>query len=177
MSEHRDPLTRALEETPDVREEPRRSDVIERKVPSHPVGEVLDELQSAAVQAVSSPVFDDAPKVETTPIVKRAGVEASGLRVRAHRNDPPLEAEVAIEVRRDQVKSDTDVYQVRARGRVSSPQVERSVEQEFPVPLDLREEDGHVELDANEVHDRMASAVRSTRREATPSPRGSRSAG
>ncbi len=157
-----DLLARALDESADVHEEPRASDVIERRVRSHSVGEVLQELQAGTLEAVSGTFFDSGATVETNPIVKRAHVEASGVRVRAQHTAPHLEAEVAIDVRCDHVQSDADVYQVRATGRVVRADDEGKIEREFTVPVDLREEDGHVELDPNQVRDHIASAIRST---------------
>jgi hypothetical protein len=159
-----DPLSRALDETRDVADDARSPEVVERKVRSHPVGEVLQELQAGALEAVSGTFFDSGAKAETNPIVKRAHVEASSVRVSARRNEPPLEAEVAIDVRCDHAQPDADVYQVRGTGRVARADDARRVEREFAVPVDVREEDGHVGLDPNAVRDRIASAIRSTGR-------------
>jgi hypothetical protein len=160
-----DPFSRALEEAPKVRREQTGSEIVDASTPhAQPVGKVLDELQTQAVDALSEPFFDDGPRTEAIPVTKHAGSEAGAVRVNARRREPYVEASVSVEVKcdRDEAASDSATYHIRAKGRLAREGDGKKVEREFSVPVARADDDGHVALDPDEMRTEIATAIRST---------------
>jgi len=121
----KDPLTRALEETPVARKKTSPSDVVEQLTPrAQPVGEVLETLQAQAKDAMPCSFFDDGATTKTTPVTKRMRSEVGTVEVSAKRRDPNVQASVAIDVRCDRDdESDAGRCQVRTEvAREGTPQ-------------------------------------------------------
>jgi hypothetical protein len=159
------PLTRALDaETPVSRKRTSRGDVTERPTPrAQPVGEVLENLQAQAKDAMPGSFFDEGATTKTTPVTKRVRSEAGTVEVSAKRRDPNVQASVAIDVRCDQdEKSDAGCYQVHAEGHVGRKSKEGLIEAEFPVEVQVRDADGGLKLDSEEMRNEIAKAIRST---------------
>lgn len=159
-----DPLARALDEAPVPQKKSGRAETAEQPTAhARPVGEVLETLQAQALDAMSGPFFDEGATAERTPVTKRMHSETGAVQVNAKRRDPAVEATVSIDVRSDQDQAaETGRYQLRAKGRVKRQTQSGDVDSEFPVPVEVREDDGALTLGADVMRERIADAIRST---------------
>lgn len=136
-----------------------------RQPTSHarPVGEVLEGLQTQMLDAVSDPFFDKGATTAMTPVTKRMRSETGAVEVHAKRRDPAIEATVTIDVRCDQDQvGDAGRYQLRAVGHVTRETVDGHVDSEFPVSIEVRQDNGALTLGSDEVRGKIADAIRST---------------
>jgi hypothetical protein len=160
----KDPLTRALEETPIARKNTSQSDVIEEPTSrAQPVGEVLETLQAQAKDAMLGAFFDDGATTKTTPVTKRMRSEVGTVEVSAKRRDPNVQASVAIDVRCDRdEEGDAGRFQVRAEGHVGRESKEGLVEAQAPFSVEVHDADGGLKLDSDEMREGIANAIRLT---------------
>ncbi len=159
-----DLLTRALDEAPVLRENSGEPTAARKPTSyAHPVGEMLEALQAQTLDAMSGTFFDDGATAEITPVTKRMRSEAGAVQVNAKRRDPAVEATVTIDVRCDQDEAgDAGHYQLRATGHVRRESSGGKVDSEFPVTVEVGENDGALTLGSDEMRDGIAEAIRST---------------
>ncbi len=160
----RDPLSRALDEAPEVRDRSPVPDVESYRTDhAPPLRAVLDDLREQLIEAMSLPFFDGGADVDMTPVTKRVLSEAGGATIVARKREPAYEAIVDLQVRSDHdaatTASDGARYQVAARAHLCRDDAEGRVERE--VGVTVREIEGALQLDVSHLRAGMAAAIRS----------------
>lgn len=156
-----DPLTRALDDAPQVRTEAAHHDVTSYPTDhAPPLGPVLERLRQQLTEALSLPFFDGGASIDVTPVTKRALAEAGSATIVARRREPAYEATVALDVRSDHAHADEDQtgrYQVAVRAHLRCEDVRGRAERH--VEVTVREIDGTLELDVPHLRAEMAAAI------------------
>ncbi len=94
-----DPLSRALDEAQPTPAQTRRAANNEQPTAqAHTIREVLEGLQSQALDALALPFFDSGTNAEIVSIRKSELSEAGELHVFGRRREPPYRANLIIEV-------------------------------------------------------------------------------
>ncbi|HEV3089315.1 MAG TPA: hypothetical protein VGX96_19070 [Candidatus Elarobacter sp.] len=157
----RDPLSKALDEAPEVLPRDTHPDVESYRTDhAPPLGRVLDALREQLIDAMSVPFFDGGSSVETTPVTKRLHSEAGGATIVARKREPAYEATVDLQVRSDHdepADSDGGRYQVAAHAHLRCDDARGPMEREVEVVV--REIDGTLQLDVLHLRAEMAAAI------------------
>ncbi len=158
-----DPLNRALAEAA-----PRREDVPPREIAEHRtrhLRELSSELESLRAQLLAtmvSPFFDDGAQAHIIPVVKHLTAEVGTVKVIARKREPAYEAVASVEVRSDREPSgagaDAGHYHVRAKLAMAGVDRAGSTHREFVFAV--REDDGRLEVDASDLTEKIALAIR-----------------
>jgi hypothetical protein len=159
-----DPLTRALDEAPDAREERIPGQVgTYRTDHAPPLGAVLDGLREQLIEAMAVPFFDGAPNVTVTPVTKHALAEAGAVTIVVRKRDPAYEATVELEVRCDHdtpaEATEAGGYQVSARAHLRCDDARGRIERD--VDVTVREIEGCLRVDVVDLRAAMAGAIHS----------------
>jgi hypothetical protein len=155
-----DPLSRALDEAPQIPRQPAPEGIDRHTVHPRAVNDILGAVRDQIVEALTLPFFDGGGGQDTSPVIKVGIAEAGNVHVSARHLDPPYRAEVTLYVRSDLESGTSGRYQIRARCEMACDAEQPALHRDFAVGVAIGD-DGSVTIDVAQLRAEMADAIRS----------------